>query len=57
MDSDLPTKPSLDGYDCDHIDMCGDTLVEVKGDRRVCASCAAWWPVIHVVIVGDEHVV
>jgi hypothetical protein len=41
---------------CDHIDMCGDSLVEACGDERWCTSCGLRWRDEHQVIVNDETV-
>jgi hypothetical protein len=48
-DTTLPSESC-----CDHRDMCGDSLVERKGDQCRCMSCGAQWIDRHVVIVGDE---
>jgi hypothetical protein len=39
---------------CDHLDLCGDTLVEAQGDERWCTACGHRWRDTHVVIVNDE---
>lgn len=52
FDSDAPTMPS--SATCDHRDMAGDSLIEVKGPYHRCTSCGASWTDKEVVIVNDE---
>lgn len=56
--SDTPTDSSTlripYAEPCDHLDMCGDSLVEVQGDERWCTACGERWRDTHVVIVNDE---
>jgi hypothetical protein len=52
FDSDLPTRPT--SAMCDHRDMAGDSLVEVKGPYHRCTSCGASWTDKELVIVNDE---
>lgn len=49
---EAPTRPSFRG--CSHVDMAGDTLIQVQGDRRWCTACGASWRDKDIVIVGDE---
>lgn len=51
-ESELPTRVSERG--CSHVDMAGDSLVEVSGDRRRCSACGLAWRDVDVVIVNDE---
>jgi len=39
---------------CDHRDLCGDSLIEIVGDLRMCTSCGANWRDREDVIVNDE---
>lgn len=60
FDSDAPTlcpktKPS--SGPCDHRDMAGDSLIEVKGPYHRCTSCGASFTDKEVVIVNDETLV
>lgn len=48
------TKPS--STRCDHRDMAGDSMIEVKGDTRRCTSCGADWHDKEIVIVNDESI-
>lgn len=52
VDSKDVTVPS--STRCDHTDMAGDTLIEVKGPYHRCTSCGASWTDKELVIVNDE---
>lgn len=52
IDSETPTKPSERA--CSHVDMAGDSLIEVRGPYHRCTSCSASWTDKELVIVNDE---
>ena len=50
-----PATPSFSG--CSHLDMAGDSAIEVQGDHRWCSICSASWIDKDIVVVNDERII